>query len=68
MLNDDTVPQINVFSNFLLKFFRFNYQLQQDLNAYINFPRVLTETELVSFIIKNTNKHFHYRDLSFYII
>ena len=49
ILNEDTVPQIKIFSHFLLKFFRLpiNYQLlweQQDQNAYINFPHVLTET------------------------
>ena len=26
-LNDDTIPQVKVFTQFLLKFFRFNYQL-----------------------------------------
>ena len=54
-----------------LNFFRFNYKLlweQQDQNAYINFPQALTGTELLPFIIKNRNKHVHYRDLnSFYI-
>ena len=64
ILNEDTVPQIKVFSHFLLKFFRLNYQLiweQQDQNAYINFPQVLTEHEILSFKI-NTNKHLLYRD------
>ena len=28
ILNEDTVPQLKVFSHFLLKFFRFNYQLK----------------------------------------
>ena len=35
-LNEDTIPQVKVFSQFLLKFFRFNYQLlweQQDQQA-----------------------------------
>ena len=43
----------------------FNYQIlweQQDQNAYINFPQVLTETKLLPFIISDTNKHVHYRD------
>ena len=43
ILNEDTVPQIKIFSHFLIKFFRHNYQLlweQQDQNAYINFPQV----------------------------
>ena len=49
-LNDDTIPQVKVCTQFLLKFFRFNYQLlweQQDQQAYINFPLILTETELL---------------------
>ena len=58
---------MKVFSNFLLTFFRFDYQLiweQQDQNAYINFPQVLTETELLPFIINNRNKHVQYRYLT----
>ena len=35
---------------------------QQDQNAYKNVPQVLTETELLPFIISDTNKHVHYRD------
>ena len=65
ILNEDTVRQIKVFSHFVLKFFRFNYQLiweQLDQNAYINFPQVLTETELLPLIIRNPNKHVQYRD------
>ena len=54
-----------------MNFFRFNFNLiweQQDQKAYINFPQVLTETELLSFIIKIRNKHVYYRDhLSFNI-
>ena len=49
----------------MLKFFRFNYQLlweQQDQNAYIHFPQVLTEIELPLYVIIETNKHLHYRD------
>ena len=70
IFNEDTVPQMKVVLQFSLqfcKFFRFNYQIiweQQDENAYINFPRVLTETELLPFIISNRNKHVHYRDLT----
>ena len=26
-LTDDTIPQVKIFTHFLLKFFRFNYQL-----------------------------------------
>ena len=67
ILKEDTVPQIKIFSYFLSKFFRFHYQLlweQEDKNAYTNFPQVLTETELLPFIISNRNKHVHYRDLT----
>ena len=49
----------------MLKFFRFNYQLlweQQDQNAYIHFTQVLTEIELLPYVIKETNKHLHYRE------
>ena len=59
-LTDDTIPQIKVFSHFLLKYFRFNYQLlweQKDRTAFVNFPHVLTEPELLPFIIKNAFKH-----------
>ena len=60
ILDDDTIPQIKIFSHFLLKFFRFNYQLlweQKDQNAYVNFPQVLTDTELLPLIIRNDFKH-----------
>ena len=63
--NEDTIPQVKVFMQFLLKIFRFNYQLlweQQDQQAYINFPQILTETELLPYIIKNENRHLQYRD------
>ena len=56
-----------IFSHFLLKFLRFNYQLiweQQDQISYINFPQVLTETELLSFIFNNANRHAQFRDLT----
>ena len=45
ILTDDTIPQVKIFTHFLLKFFRFNYQLlweQKDQKAYINFPQALT--------------------------
>ena len=51
--------------NFLLKFFRFNYFLlweQQDQQASIHFPQILTQTELLPYIIKNEYRHLHYRD------
>ena len=49
----------------MLKFFRCNYQLfweQQDQNAYVHFPQVLTEIELLRYVIIQANKHLHYRD------
>ena len=67
ILTDDTIPQVKIFTHFLLKFFRFSYQLlweQQDEQAYINFPQILTQTELLLYFIKNENKHLHYRDLT----
>ena len=67
ILTDDTIPQVKVFTQFLLKFLRFNYQLlseQKDQQAYINFPQILTHSELLPYIIKNENKHLHYRDLT----
>ena len=65
ILNDDTIPQVKILSQFLLKFLRFNHQLlweQQDQNAYINFPQVPTETELLPYIISNEYRRLHYRD------
>ena len=67
ILTDDTIPQVKIFTQFLLKFLRFNYQLlweQKDQQAYINFPQILTHIELLPYIIKNENKHLHYRDLT----
>ena len=64
---DDTIPQVKVFTHFLLKFFRFKYQLlweQQDQQAYIHFPQILTQTELLRYIIKNEHRHLQYRDLT----
>ena len=64
-LTEDTIPQVNVFTQFLLKFFRFNYQLlweQQDQQAYINFPQILIQDELFPNIIKNEHEHLQYRD------
>ena len=63
----NTIPQLKVFTQFLLKFFRFNYQLlweQQGQQAYINFPQLLTQTELLPYIRKNEHKHLQYRDLT----
>ena len=67
ILTDDTIPQVKIFTHFLLKFFRFNYQLlweQKDQQAYINFPQILTHTVLLPYIIKNENKHLQNRDLT----
>ena len=53
------------FSHFLLKFFRFKNQLlweQHDQAAYIHFPQVLTELELLPYVNIEANKHLHYRD------
>ena len=50
-----------------IEVFRFNYQLlweQQDQQAYIHFPQILTQTELLPYIIKNEYKHLQYRDLT----
>ena len=66
-LNNVTIPQVKVFAHILLKFFRFNYQLhweQQDQQAYIHFPQILTQTELLLYIIKNEHRHLQYRDLT----
>ena len=67
ILTNDTIPQLKIFTQFILKFFIFNYQLlwkQQDQQAYINFPQILTQTELLPYIIKNEHKHLQYRDLT----
>ena len=67
ILTDDTIPQVKIFTQFLLKFLRFNYQLlweQKDQQAYVNFPQILTHIELLPYIIKIENKHLDYRDLT----
>ena len=67
ILTDDTIPQVKIFTQFLFKFLRFNYQLiweQKDQQAYVNFPHILTHTELLPYIIQNEIKHLHYRDLT----
>ena len=67
ILNDDTIPQIKVVSHFLLNYFRFNYQLiweQTNQHAYVNFPRVNTDTEILPFIIKIDFKHSLYKDFT----
>ena len=67
ILTDDTIPQVKIFTQFLLKFLRLNYQLlweQKDQQAYVNFPQILTHIELLPYNIKNENIHLHYRDLT----
>ena len=67
ILTDDTIPQVKLFTHFLLKIFRYNYQLlwePKDQQAYINFTQILTPTELLPYIIKNEHKHLQYRDLT----
>ena len=67
ILTNDSFPQVKLFTQFLFMFFRFNYQLlweQQDQQADINFPQILTQTELLPYIIKNEHKHLQYRDLT----
>ena len=63
-LNDQTIPQIQVISLFLRKYFRFNYQLlwsQQDQPAFTAFPNHFTADECLPFIISEQNEHpyFH---------
>ena len=64
-LTDDTISQVKIFTQFLLKFFRINYQLlweQQDEQAFINCPQILPDTELLPYIINKENKHIQYRN------
>ena len=35
---------------------------QQDQQAYIHFPQILTQAELLPYIIKNEHRHLQYRD------
>ena len=67
ILTDATKPQVKIFTQFLFKFLRFNYQLlweQKDQQAYVNFPHILTHIELLPYLIQNENKHLLYRDLT----
>ena len=62
-LNDDTIPQIQVFAKFLVKFFRFKYQLiwvKQDQYAYTICPQTFDKVDLLSFIIRDDFKHSRY--------
>ena len=63
-LNDQTIPQIQVISLFLRKYFRFNFQLlwsQQDQPAFTAFPNHFTADECLPFITSEQNEHpyFH---------
>ena len=56
------------FSHFLLKFFKFNYQLQRkqlDQSTSVFFPKVLTRAELQQFIIKDYFKYFLHKNPEF---
>ena len=67
ILTDDTIAQVKNFTQFLLKFLQFNYQLlreQKDQQAFINFPQILTHSKLSPYNIKNENKHLQYRDFT----
>ena len=66
-LNDKTIPQIRIYSLFLRKFLRHNYQLMwddKDQNAFLNFPSHFTENELLPFIISDQNRDPQYLDLT----
>ena len=39
---------------------------QQDQQAYVNFPQILTETELLPYIIKNEYRHLQYRNIKLF--
>ena len=65
ILNEDIVPQIKVYSQFLHGFSRLSYQIiweKQDQSAFKCFPQTLTSTELLPFIIHEEHKHPLYRD------
>ena len=69
-LNDDTLPQIQIFAKFFLKFFRFNYQLiwQQDQSAYTNFPQTFDKVHALPFVIRDDFIHPQYKNpLQFHI-
>ena len=65
LLNDDTIPQIQVFAKSLLKFFRFIYQLiwvQQDQTAYTNFSQTFDKVDLIPIVIRDDFKHPQYKN------
>ena len=60
LLDNSTIPQIQIYSLFLRKFFRFNYQIiwnQIDQKAFQNFPQYFSKEELLPFLISEENKH-----------
>ena len=59
-LKNQTIPQSQVISLFLRKYFRFNYQLlwsPQDQPAFRAFPTHFTPDKCLPFIIKEQNEH-----------
>ena len=65
-LNKNTKEQIQIYSRFLRKFFRHNYQLiwhSKFQNACKNFPQQFTTDELLPFLDTPDNQHPHYYNL-----
>ena len=65
-LNTKTKEQIQIYSLFLRKFFRHNYQLvwhSKIQDACINFPQQFSSDELLPFISKSDNQHQQYYNL-----
>ena len=65
-LNKNTKEQIQIYSLFLRKFFRHNYQLvwhSKFQNACTNFPQQFTNDELLPFLDTVDNQHPHFYNL-----
>ena len=65
-LNKDTKEQIQIYSLFLRKFFRHNYQLvwhSKFQNACKNFPQQFTTDELLPFLDTPDHQHPHFYNL-----
>ena len=65
-LNTKTKEQIQIYSLFLRKFFRHNYQLvwhSKFQTAFKNFPQQFTPDELLPFLDISDNHHPHYYNL-----
>ena len=65
-LNTKTKEQIQIYSLFLRKFFRQNYQLvwhSKFQDACINFPQQFSSDELLPFIINSDSQHKQYYNL-----